>query len=73
MHNLCRLLTLAHQQLCTEVAVLFHPLHGKINDQSLSEEAHLSTIDLPNGDVVSSVESGPNLAKVVWIGVVSRR
>ena len=49
--------------------MLLYPLDGKINDQLLSEEAHLNTIYLLNGDVVSGVESGSNLTKVV--GLVS--
>ena len=51
------------------IAVLFHPLNGKINDQSLSEEAYLGTIYLLNGDVVRLIKSVPDRPKVVRIGV----
>jgi hypothetical protein len=47
----------------------FHPGYGKIDDQSLPEEAYFSLVYLLNGDVVGGVESGPNLAKVIAIGL----
>jgi len=49
--------------------VLFHPRDGDLNDEPLSEEAHPGIIDLLYDDVVTSIESGTNLTKVVWIGV----
>ena len=49
------------------MAVLFHPVDGKIDEQSLSEEAHLGAIDLLHGDVVRFIESIANLPEVIRI------
>lgn len=40
---------------------------GKIDDQPLSEEAHLGAIDLLNVTVVRGVEGGFNLTKVIRV------